>query len=127
MSGIPATVSVGTSIMKTFPSDRRSPVSSLILISHDAREQLLSSLDRLTIERMWTRVIVVDNGSNDGSSDAVRDRYPDVVLVQLGNEVDWTVAEKAGKAFAGEEYAIIWLNEVHEAVEVAEPELVAAA
>ena len=102
-------------------------MSSLILISHDAREQLLSSLDRLTIERMWTRVIVVDNGSNDGSSDAVRERYPDVVLVQLGNEVDWKVAEKAGKAFAGEEYAIIWLNEVHEAVEVAEPELVAAA
>jgi GT2 family glycosyltransferase len=101
-------------------------VSSLILISHDARSQLFACLDRLMRERAWTRLIVVDNGSSDGTSDAVRETYPDVVLVQLGNEADWTVAEKAGRAFAGEDYAIVWLNEVHEGAEVAEPELVAA-
>lgn len=102
-------------------------MSSLILIAHNARTQLIDSLARLTHEQTWDRIVVVDNGSEDGSSDLVRAQYPQVVVVQLGNKVDWMVAERAGRAFGGDDSAVVWLNEVRVNM-VAEPrlELVAA-
>ena len=43
--------------------------------------ECLEALARQTIP---ARVIVVDNGSQDGSADLVRSRHPDVLLVELG-------------------------------------------
>ncbi|MEO2090106.1 MAG: hypothetical protein ABGY75_11490, partial [Gemmataceae bacterium] len=71
-------------------------------------------------------LVVVDNGSDDGTSDAVRDRFPSVPLVQLGLATDWAVAERAGRAFApGDDCCVVWLNDERAAaVPAAEPEVV---
>lgn len=102
-------------------------MSSLVIIAHNARSQLLAALTRLTREPAWGRVVVVDNGSDDGSSDAVRERFPTAVVVQLGNAVEWGTAEAAGRAFVrGEDCAVVWLNEARRMAPVAEPELALA-
>jgi GT2 family glycosyltransferase len=89
-------------------------VSSIVLLAHNARPQLIEALDRLSHQAAEPRIIVVDNGSEDGSSDTVRDLYPKVTVVQFENELEWKVAERAGRAFAfGDDYAVVWLSEAH--------------
>lgn len=99
-------------------------MTSLILITHNSLDPAIASLDRLTREQPAARVVVVDNGSDDGTADVVRERFPSVAVVQLGNETDWAVAERAGRAFAGPDAAVVWLNEASRMVAVDVPELV---
>ena len=101
-------------------------MSSLVFITRNSRPQLHLALTKLLHQHTWGRLIVVDNGSEDGTADMLRHLFPKVVLVQLGNEVDWAVAERAGRAFLrGEEYATVWLNEARQTVRPAQPRLVA--
>lgn len=99
-------------------------MSSLVLIARHAREQLLVALDGLSHHLGWTRVVVVDNGNDDGSADAVRERYPTTVVVQLGCEVDWATAEKAGRAFVrDDDCAVVWLDDARQTTAARVPEL----
>ncbi|MFB9239319.1 glycosyltransferase family 2 protein [Plantactinospora siamensis] len=51
---------------------------TVVVATRNRRDQLLDSLDRHA-----GPVIVVDNGSTDGTADAVRDRFPGVRVVRL--------------------------------------------
>ena len=57
---------------------------TVVVVTRNRRAQLLRSLDRLTSlpGRPW--VIVVDNGSSDGSPAAVAQRFPAVEVVAAG-------------------------------------------
>ncbi len=96
-------------------------MSSIVLIAHNSRTRLLDAIDRLSADRPKPHLVVVDNGSDDGTSDAVRDQFPFVPLVQLGVETDWTVAERAGRAFVPDDCCVVWLGDTR--VTAAEPEL----
>ena len=53
-------------------------------------------------------IIVVDNGSTDGSIEHVRREYPDVTLIELGTNTGFAVAANRGiRAAAGELVALI--------------------
>jgi len=58
--------------------DRRTAV---VVITHDRRDEVLGALDRLRALPEQPAVVVVDNGSSDGTAQAVRDRHPWVDLV----------------------------------------------
>lgn len=79
---------------------------SVLVVSFESREYLgrcLGSVERLLAE--GHEVLVVDNGSSDGSSDFVRKRYPAVrVLAQeknlgFGTANNLAAAEASGDAF----------------------------
>lgn len=54
------------------------------------------------------RVVVVDNGSSDGSGDHVRERYPEVQLVELERNVGFAAAVNRGiAASTGEHVAVV--------------------
>lgn len=58
-------------------------------------------------------VIVVDDGSSDGTSSAIQSQYPDVIILQGDGNLWWTGAIKMGMEYAyqqGAEY-FIWLND----------------
>ncbi|WP_313822648.1 glycosyltransferase [Citricoccus sp.] len=57
---------------------------SAVMITYNRRAEALQSLERLTCLPERPRVVVVDNGSSDGTAPAIRERYagdPRVVLV----------------------------------------------
>jgi GT2 family glycosyltransferase len=57
------------------------PRVAVVVITHNRREELLGALARLRALPEQPHVVVVDNGSADGTADAVRERFPEVELV----------------------------------------------
>lgn len=98
-------------------------MTSLVLIAHNSRDQLLDTLTRLVTAYPKPHLVVVDNGSDDDTSDTMRDLFPDVTLVQFGLETDWAVAERAGRSFVpGDDCCVVWLGDTR--VPASETELV---
>lgn len=60
---------------------------TVVVMSRDRREQALRSLGRLVGEAGAARVVFVDNGSSDGTAQAVNQAFPDVVVVPLPRNV----------------------------------------
>ncbi|PRH76117.1 glycosyl transferase [Streptomyces solincola] len=56
----------------------------MVVLSHDRREGLLATLDRLAALPERPPVVVVDNASTDGAPAAVARRHPRVTLVAAG-------------------------------------------
>ncbi len=57
------------------------PRVAVVVITHQRRDELLTALDRLLVLPEQPHVVVVDNGSTDGTAEAVRDRFPRVELI----------------------------------------------
>jgi len=84
-----------------------------IVLSWNGRERTLACLRSL--ERVTYRpfsVLVVDNGSSDGSADAVAGRHPDVSLLRLPENLGFAGGMNAGirAAFADGADAFLLLN-----------------
>ncbi len=58
--------------------------AAVVVVTRDRRETLLATLGRLAGLPDPPFVLVVDNGSRDGTPAAVRDRFPAVDLLELG-------------------------------------------
>jgi GT2 family glycosyltransferase len=54
---------------------------AVVVITHQRRPEVLEALGRLHELPERPRVVVVDNGSTDGTAAAIRDRFPEVDLV----------------------------------------------
>jgi GT2 family glycosyltransferase len=57
------------------------PRVAVVVITHQRREELLLAVRRLLELPERPHVVVVDNGSTDGTADAVRERFPQVDLI----------------------------------------------
>jgi GT2 family glycosyltransferase len=55
----------------------------VVMITHNRRVEALRSVGRLLALPERPRVVVIDNGSSDGTASALRSRYPDVEVVAL--------------------------------------------
>ncbi len=60
---------------------RPDPRVAVVVITHQRRSELLLALERLRALPEQPHVVVVDNGSTDGTSHAVRARFPEVELI----------------------------------------------
>jgi len=105
---------------------RLHPEISVIVVNWNGKRFLnacLSSLRRQTFSDF--EVIVVDNGSEDGSAEYVRERFPEAKLIALGENRGFTGANIAGwKEANGKLMALLnndtevhprWLEEIHKA------------
>ena len=78
-----------------------SPDISIVIVSWNGRAFLEPCLEAVLAQRGADfEVVVVDNGSTDGSSEFVRSRFPDVRLIALGDNRGFTGGNNAGAAGA---------------------------
>jgi GT2 family glycosyltransferase/glycosyltransferase involved in cell wall biosynthesis len=88
---------------------------STIVVNHERRDLLRSCLTSLKrahegVEER-TELVVVDNGSTDGSVDLVRQHFPDVVLVTLPRNQGFAGGLAAGIAAAGGDWIAVFNND----------------
>src|SRR5580692_805533 len=69
-------------------------------------------LKALAAQTLAHRVIVVDNGSPDDSTTAIRARFPDVDVLALGANRGYATACNAGVAHGGGEAVVLLNNDV---------------
>jgi GT2 family glycosyltransferase len=60
--------------------------AAVVIATRDRRETVLATLARLTALDERPEVLVVDNGSSDGTPTAVRARFPQVRVLELGTD-----------------------------------------
>ncbi|HKI51347.1 MAG TPA: glycosyltransferase family 2 protein [Geothermobacteraceae bacterium] len=86
------------------------PLVSIIIVNWNGRDHLPDCLDSLAVQSFRDfEVILVDNGSTDGSLALVRERYPWVKQVPLATNTGFATGNNRGLAHAGGDY-IVTLN-----------------
>ncbi len=63
------------------------PRIAVVMITHNRREEVLASLDRLTRLPERPRIVVVDNSSADDTAGAVAKRFPQVEVLAAGGNL----------------------------------------
>jgi GT2 family glycosyltransferase len=74
------------------------PLVSVIVVSHNTRDELLRCLGSLSSVTVPVEICVVDNASADGSADAVAQRFPDVRLIRNADNAGFGRANNQGLA-----------------------------
>ncbi|HPL63714.1 MAG TPA: glycosyltransferase family 2 protein [Syntrophales bacterium] len=84
--------------MKTAKSKQQQPDVSVVVVSWNTREILLDCLRSAlsTKDRLNMEITVVDNGSVDGSPEAVREYFPGVRIIRNGANLGFSRANNAG-------------------------------
>ncbi len=90
----------------------KTPLASVVIPNWNGRHHLDDCLYSLR-RQIFTdfEVILVDNGSTDGSQAYVRDCFPEVKLVELGQNQGFTGACNAGYAVARGEIVVLLNND----------------
>ena len=78
---------------------------SLIIISYNVRDLLIACLESIQLSLaaspLNVEVIVIDNASSDGSADAIRQRFPDLRLIENAANLGFAAANNRGLHVAG--------------------------
>src|SRR3712207_4987537 len=91
------------------------PHVAIVVLSWNGREdtlECLASLERMRWERLTT--ILVDNGSSDGTTEAVRERFPDAVVIRSEENLGFAEGNNVGIRAAlegGADYVLILNND----------------
>ena len=80
----------------------------MVVVTADTREMTLRCLERLT-DTAIARLIVVDNGSDDGTSDAVAAAHPHATVIRLAHPLGFAAASNRG-ARKGNGSMVLFLN-----------------
>jgi GT2 family glycosyltransferase len=87
-------------------------VAWVVIPTVDARDLLAQALESLSAQTLPPQVVVVDNGSTDGTAEFVAERFPAVELVRLPRNVGFgrAVNHAARELPAGDDDALVLVN-----------------
>lgn len=82
---------------------------SIIIVNYNVKEFLLNLLDSLhkAVSKFDSEIIIVDNASDDGSLEAVRNKYPDVTLIENKINVGFGAANNQALNIAKGKYFVL--------------------
>jgi GT2 family glycosyltransferase len=85
------------------------PIVSVVIVNWNTRVFLEQALRSLLVQTDQPRyeIVVVDNGSTDGSAEVVRTQWPDVKLICHAANVGFAAGNNAGFAHASGEYVLL--------------------
>jgi len=101
------------------------PAVSIIILNYNGREDTLAclrSLEHLTYPSV--EVVIVDNGSTDGSVDAFRAQHPRFKLIETGANLGFTGGNNIGIRYAldhGADYIMLLNNDTVVAPDLLDP------
>jgi N-acetylglucosaminyl-diphospho-decaprenol L-rhamnosyltransferase len=78
---------------------------SVVIVSCNERDHLARNLESLGVESR--SVVVVDNASRDGTSEFLRERYPDIRLIELDENRGYGTAANIGFAATQAAFALL--------------------
>jgi len=102
---------------------QRHPRISVVIVSYNTRDLLADCLNSLREFEPESQVIVVDNASRDGSESMVRERFPDVTIIQTGRNAGFAGANNLGIAQATGDFVVLLNSDTR----LLDPALTAAA
>jgi N-acetylglucosaminyl-diphospho-decaprenol L-rhamnosyltransferase len=82
---------------------------SVIVVNHNTRDILLKCLASIARSADQSEVVVVDNGSTDGSVAAVRDEFPNVKIIRCSGNQGYSRANMLGFRASTAQY-VLFLN-----------------
>lgn len=81
---------------------------SIVIVSYNTREATLACIESAVIAAPSdTEIVLVDNGSRDGSADAVRARFPAAVVVEAGGNLGFARGVNRGVSASSGEYVLL--------------------
>ncbi len=88
---------------------------SVIIVNWNTKDLLFRCLQVVyssVAAELLTEVMVVDNGSTDGSGDLIRQRFPQVTLIALPENMGFAVANNRGLKVARGKYCLLLNSDV---------------
>jgi GT2 family glycosyltransferase/peptidoglycan/LPS O-acetylase OafA/YrhL len=104
------TASMPTDMADRPVAGRAAPKVSVIIVSYNTRDMTLECLQSIVTQTrdVSYEIIVIDNNSSDGSSDAIRRQFPDLKLIALTENVGFARANNlAAKEARGERLLLL--------------------
>ena len=85
------------------------PSVAIVIVSYNVRRELDACLQSLDSQRVrdGLEIVVVDNGSSDGTLDAVRSRWPRVRVIESGGNVGFARANNIGIRATASDYVLL--------------------
>ena len=85
----------------------KNPLVSVIIVNWNRREDVIETLQKLKhVNYKNIEIIVVDNGSSDGSSNALLEKFPSINLIALPNNIGCEDGNNVGILNASGEFLI---------------------
>lgn len=84
----------------------------VVVVTWQGRELLVSCLAHLAKQTVPHRVIVADNASTDGTVELLRQHYPEVTVVALGENLGFGKANNLGVAVGNAPYVVLVNNDI---------------
>jgi len=95
------------------------PVFNNIEFTKSCLNKLDELLANSELEHLAISIVVIDDGSKDGSSEWIRENYPDLIVLQGDGNLWWSGGINMGAAFAIDkgdyEYVMLWNNDIQPA------------
>ena len=87
----------------------KSPDLSVVILTYNTRELALNCIDSVikASEGLDVEIIATDNGSTDGTLEAIRDRFPNVIIVENKENLGFSGGNNRGIAVGTGRYILV--------------------
>lgn len=85
------------------------PTLDAIIVNYNTRDRTLEAIDSLVgLDLDWLGIVLIDNGSTDGSIEAIRAAHPDITLIDAGENLGFARAVNRGVEASTADYVVLF-------------------